>query len=101
MRVVFSIVAKFSLYLVPFMLLFLNPAINNNAIINMYMIFYALYFVLLALISLIDAVKNIPLVLMKLGGFDMNDEDVNRLYNDLKKESSKIPFIRRLYGRRK
>jgi len=100
MRLFLTGVSYISLFLTPFMAFFINPEISDNAIINTYMIIYTTYLTLIIILSILDALRYTPSVILKYGGIDIGDKDGNRVFKNINDEMEKLPFIRWFSGRK-
>lgn len=93
-RFLLTILTGVSCFLIPFVAFFINPSKSTQVFVDIYIWFYGVYLTFLILIFYMDFFRYMPFVLLKMAGMDFNDPDVTRVYNNIKKEMMKIPFLR-------
>lgn len=100
MRLLLTGVCYITLFLTPFIAFFVNPSITNNAIINVYVIFYSFYLLFTIILSILDGIRYAPSVVLKYGGIDIGDKEGNDVFKNIDDEMNKLPFLRWFNGRK-
>ena len=93
-RILFTIMAYVTIFLTPFAKFLVNPAVEENAFINVFIIFYYTYISFFVLILIFDFLRYAPFLMLKLGGFDIKDPEVDKVYRTLENEFNKLPFVK-------
>lgn len=92
-RIILTVFSSIILFFTPYFMFILNPAIEDNIFVSSIMVGYNVYISLMVILLVIDFLKYAPFIILKMGGMDLNDPDTNRIYNNLKKEMRKLPFL--------
>lgn len=85
-RIILTCVSWVSIVLFPLILLLLSPDYALNTFIDWFVPLYVSFIIVGFVTIVVDSLYYLPTVLLKFGGFDMNDPKVNKVYNKIKKQ---------------